>query len=120
MLRWTPNPKPHTPNPKPLTPPADQADQCDKGSFAAVTASLVNDVHSLLSSQTPLQIPAEASEAVRTLNPDSIVLVAHSFGGVAAVDMLAGKVLVDRKNLGKNPTSLVYPVQDIPAVIPSI
>lgn len=77
--------------------PADQADQCDKGSFAAVTASLVNDVHSLLSSQTPLQIPPEASEAVRNLNRDSIVLVAHSYGGVAAVDMLAGKLLVGRK-----------------------
>ena len=73
-----------------MTNPADQADQCDKGSFAAVTASLVNDVHSLLSSQTPLQIPPEASEAVRTLNRDSIVLVSHSYGGVAAVDMLAG------------------------------
>ncbi|KAL3136341.1 hypothetical protein ABBQ38_005603 [Trebouxia sp. C0009 RCD-2024] len=76
----------------------DQADQCDKDSFAIVTASLVNDVHSLLSSlsgapqhlPTP-QISPKAVDAMKSVNTDSIVLVSHSAGAVTAVDMLAGK-----------------------------
>lgn len=79
-------------------PHADQADQCDKDSFAIVTASLVNDVHSLLSSlsgapqhlPTP-QISPKAVDAMKSVNTDSIVLVSHSAGAVTAVDMLAGK-----------------------------
>ena len=79
---------------------ADQADHCDKDSFAIVTASLVNDVHSILtslsgSSSRPLpipQLPSEAVKAVKSVNPDSIVLVSHSAGAVTAVDMLAGKL----------------------------
>lgn len=79
---------------------ADQADQCHKDSIAIVTASLVNDVHSILTSlsgsspQTlPIpQLPSEAMQAVKSVNPDSIVLMSHSAGAVTAVDMLAGKV----------------------------
>lgn len=79
---------------------ADQADHCDKDSMAIVTASLVNDVHSLLTSLSgnsprplPLpQMPSEAIQAVKSVNPDSIVLVSHSAGAVTAVDMLAGKL----------------------------
>lgn len=80
---------------------ADQADHCDKDSMAIVTASLVNDVHSLLTSLSdnsppqslPLpQIPSEAKQAVKSVNPDSIVLMSHSAGAVTAVDMLAGKL----------------------------
>ena len=79
---------------------ADQADHCDKDSIAIVTASLVNDVHSVLtslsgSSSRPLpipQIPSEAMQAVKSVKPDSIVLVSHSAGAVTAVDMLAGKL----------------------------
>ena len=77
---------------------ADQADQCDPDSFAMVTASLVNDVHSLLTSLTGgtqllllPQIPSEAIQAIKNVNADSIVLMAHSAGAVTAVDMLAGK-----------------------------
>ena len=76
---------------------ADQADHCDKDSIAVVTASLVNDVHSILtslsgSSSRPLPIPSEAMQAVKSVNPDSIVLMSHSAGAVTAVDMLAGKL----------------------------
>ena len=79
---------------------ADQAEHCDQDSFAIVTASLVNDVHNLLtslsgSSPRPLpmpQVPSDAVQAVRSVNPDSIVLISHSAGAVTAVDMLAGKL----------------------------
>lgn len=78
---------------------ADQAEQCDKDSFAIVTASLVNDVHSLLSSLSGAhqpspnpQIPTEALDAMKSVNTDSIVLLSHSAGAVTAVDMLAGKL----------------------------
>ena len=64
-----------------------------------MTASLVNDIHMLLQTLTspdPEQpaptphLPPEAAQALREVNDDSIVLVAHSAGGVTAVDMLSG------------------------------
>jgi len=82
---------------------ADQAQQCDKGSIAIVTASLLNDAHTLLStlvSQKPLQlspipsIPPEAKEAINSVNLDSIVIVSHSAGAVTAIDMLTGRVFL--------------------------
>ena len=82
-------------------PHADQADQCDKDSFVIITASLVNDIHNLLKtlsssdSRRLLPIPQtqpETIEALKNLDTDSIVLVAHSAGGVTAVDMLTGTI----------------------------
>lgn len=57
-----------------------------------MTASLVNDIHSLLSPLPVPQIPSEASEAVKSVSGDSIVLVSHPYEGVAPVDMLAGEL----------------------------
>ena len=80
---------------------ADQADHCDKDSFVIITASLVNDVHNLLKtlsssdSQRLLPIPQiqlDAMDALKNVDSDSIVLVAHSAGGVTAVDMLTGSI----------------------------
>lgn len=79
---------------------ADEEQQCDRDSIAIVTGSLVNDVHTLLttlksqdpSEQSPIpHITPEAQGAIKNVNLDSFVVVSHSAGAVTAIDMLTGQ-----------------------------
>ena len=79
---------------------ADEEQQCDRDSIAIVTGSLVNDVHTLLTtltSQDPSEQPPiphitpEAQGAIKNVNLDSFVVVSHSAGAVTAIDMLTGQ-----------------------------
>ena len=79
---------------------ADEEERCDKDSIAIVTGSLVNDVHTLLTSLTSqdppeqppiLPITPEAQGAIKNVNLDSFVVVSHSAGAVTAIDMLTGQ-----------------------------
>ncbi|KAA6424071.1 MAG: hypothetical protein FRX49_06030 [Trebouxia sp. A1-2] len=84
----------------------DEELQCDKDSIAIVTGSLVNDVHTLLttltsqgpSEQLPIpHITPEAQGAIKDVNLDSFVVVAHSAGAVTAIDMLTGRCKAEKQ-----------------------
>ena len=63
----------------------------------ATTASMLNDVHHVLSSLTTTaeegtqsSINADTKAALAALNLESIVLMSHSLGSLTAINMLTG------------------------------
>lgn len=63
----------------------------------ATTASMLNDVHTVLEGltkgadhATPCDIEEEVKAALVPLKTDSVVLVSHSLGSLTAINMLTG------------------------------
>ena len=79
---------------------AVRASHCSNTSYSVPTASIFNDIHSLLKSSLSspgdqsyagTTLPSDAQTAMKTTNVDSAVLLAHSLGGLVALQMITGE-----------------------------
>ena len=84
-----------------MLPAALREAQCPNTSWSAPTASVFNDVHTLLNNiihkkdLAPFtfgpRMDASAQTAIQSAKLDSVVIIGHSFGVATAVAMVQGK-----------------------------
>ena len=81
----------------------DRDPSCPTDTWAAPTASIFNDVHTVLASLVQgsacsilpnlhEKVSNDAQTAVRSTNLEAAVLLGHSFGATVAIDIITGEL----------------------------